>query len=271
MRFILLTIQLFLTSLIFAQNDSSIKVSSDSGYFSSFDQTKIYYEVKGSGPAVLLVHGFIVNSTSWKRTPLLNNLVANGFKVIIADLRGNGRSEKPAKEMGYANDAEAKDLMALIGFLKIKKYDVVGYSRGSIIASRLLVLDKRVNKAVLGGMGTGFTNPQWPRRIMFYEALSGKHVEELEGVVKYVKQQGLDTMALAYMQKYQPSTSPEELGKVKKPVLVICGDQDSDNGSASDLAKMFSSATIAKVPGDHNHAAATPEFSEKVVAFLKQH
>jgi len=271
MRFIVLSLQFFLSSFVFGQKDSSRNILADSGYFSSFDRTKIYYEVKGSGPAVLLVHGFIVNSTSWKRTPLLNDLVTNGYKVIIVDLRGNGKSEKPANESAYANDAEAKDLMGLISFLKIKNYDVVGYSRGSIITARLLVLDKRVHKAVLGGMGTGFTNPQWPRRIMFYEALSGKPVKELEGVVNYVKQQGLDTMALAYMQKYQPSTSPEELEKVKKPVLVICGEQDSDNGSALELSKMFASSTLAKVPGDHNHAAATPEFSEKVIAFLKQH
>lgn len=35
----------------------------DSGYFSSFDGTKIYYDVRGDGKPVLLVHGFIVNST----------------------------------------------------------------------------------------------------------------------------------------------------------------------------------------------------------------
>jgi pimeloyl-ACP methyl ester carboxylesterase len=270
MRCLLIIISLFSGSIVNAQSDSAKSYQTDSGYYSSFDHTKIYYESKGAGPAVLLVHGFIVNSTSWKRTPLLDNLVKNGFRVITVDLRGNGKSGKPGNEGGYANDAEAKDLMGLISYLKIKKYDVVGYSRGSIITARLLVLDKRVGKAVLGGMGTGFTDPQWPRRIMFYEALSGKPVKELEGVMNYVKQQGLDTMALAYMQKYQPSTSPAELGKLKNQVLIISGDQDSDNGSAAELAKMFSSATTANVPGDHNHAAGTPEFSEKVVAFLKQ-
>ena len=216
-----------------------------------------------------MIHGFIVNSSSWKRTPLLTDLVRNGFKVILLDLRGNGKSDKPVNEEAYANDAEAKDIMGLMNHLQIKSYDVVGYSRGSIITARLLVLDNRVNKAVMGGMGTGFTDPQWPRRIMFYEALMGKPVKELEGAISYVKQQGLDTQVLAYLQKYQPSTSPKALGEVHQKVLVISGDQDSDNGSASELAKMFPHAESATVPGDHNHAAGTKEFSDKVVSFLK--
>jgi pimeloyl-ACP methyl ester carboxylesterase len=253
----------------FAQNDSLVQNKIDTGYYVSFDGTKIYYEVRGAGKPVLLVHGFIVNSATWKNTALLEDLLRNGFQVITIDLRGNGKSDKPKNELAYANDAEAKDIMGLISYLHVRNYDVVGYSRGSIITARLLVLDKRVHKAVLGGMGTGFTNPEWPRRIMFYEALSGKPVKELEAAVRYVKQQGLDTLALAYMQKYQPSTSPEALAAVQQPVLVISGDQDSDNGSATELAKMFRSATTATVPGDHNHAAGTKEFAEKVVAFLK--
>lgn len=268
MRYLLLIAALFHFSILLAQNDSSLHDTIDSGYFSSFDHTKIYYEVRGTGKPVLLIHGFIVNSASWKKTPLPEDLLRNGFQVITLDLRGNGKSGKPLQETAYAHDAEAKDIMGLISFLHIKTYDVVGYSRGSIIAARLLVLDKKIRKAVLGGMGTGFTDPQWPRRIMFYEALSGKPVKELEGLVNYVKQQGLNTQVLALLQKYQPATLPVDLASVNKPVLVISGDQDSDNGSAADLAKMFHHATIAHVPGDHNHAAGTKEFSQKVVSFM---
>jgi pimeloyl-ACP methyl ester carboxylesterase len=219
---------------------------------------------------VVLVHGFIVNSTTWSRTPLMNDLLQNGFRVITLDLRGNGKSDRPHNDSAYAHDAEAHDIMGLVRFLHVSRYDVVGYSRGSIIAARLLVLDKRVHRAVLGGMGTGFTDPQWPRRIMFYEALSGKPVKELEGVMNYVRQQGLDTVTLALMQKYQPSTSPRALHAVKQRVLVICGLQDADNGSAEELAKMFRSAAMARVPGDHNHAAGTKEFASKVLSFLKE-
>ena len=86
----------------------------DSGYLVSFDSTKIYYEVRGSGFPVLLVHGFITNSTSWKRTALYDSLLAAGNKVILIDLRGNGKSDKPHNEEAYTNDAGDKDIMLLI-------------------------------------------------------------------------------------------------------------------------------------------------------------
>jgi pimeloyl-ACP methyl ester carboxylesterase len=243
--------------------------AADSGkIFTSFDGTKIYYEVKGDGEPVVLVHGFIVNSQSWKRTVLYHDLLNSGYKVIILDLRGNGQSDKPHQPEAYENDAEAKDIMALVQKLHLKKYSAVGYSRGSIIVSRLLVLDKKLDKAVISGMGSDFTNPEWPRRIMFYRALMGDSVKELEGMVKYVKEQDLDQTALAYLQKAQPSTSKAELAAIRKPVLIICGDHDSDNGSAKELASLIPGSVYKETPGVHNTASSTKEFSAAVISFL---
>ena len=237
--------------------------------FTSFDKTNIYYEVKGSGYPVILVHGFINTSQNWKRTQVYKALLDAGFKVIILDMRGNGKSDKPHTADAYANDAEAKDIMGLATMLNLPFYNVVGYSRGSIITARLLVLDKRVHKAVLGGMGTDFTNPEWPRRKMFYRALSGDTVKELEPLLKRVHQDtSLDQQALAYMQKEQPSTPIEVLKKIKQPVLVICGDKDSDNGNAQNLAAVFAHSKFAQVPGDHGAAVTTKEFADNVVAFF---
>ena len=254
----------------FTQNASSQNqnIADTGSYFRSFDSTKIYYEVRGTGDAVVLVHGFIVNGQSWKRTELYKDLLAEGYKVIILDQRGNGFSDKPHTPEAYENDAEAKDIIGLMRSLHIKKYTAVGYSRGSIIVSRLLVLDKRIKKGVMGGMGAEFTNPEWPRRIMFYKALSGESVPELATMVENVKKQGLDQQALAYLQKAQPSTSKEALRKIKHPVLIICGDKDSDNGSAKELADLFKHPVYRITPGDHGGASRTKEFSTQVISFL---
>lgn len=251
-------------------NFSYSKFPVDTGYFSSFDGTKIYYEVHGKGKPVLLVHGFIVDGSSWKRTALCNDLLNNGYKVVIPDMRGNGKSGKPHDSTAYDNDAEARDIMLLMNSLKANQYSVVGYSRGSIITARLLVLDKRIHSAILGGMGADFTNPQWPRRIMFYRALMGDSIPELKGMVNYIHQQKLDQLALAYLQRSQPSTSKEELSKVKQPVLVMSGSEDVDNGSAAELAKLLPNSTTGICPGDHNHASATPEFANEVIHFFQK-
>lgn len=246
-----------------AQPDSS-------HFYKAPDGTSIYYEIHGNGYPVVLVHGFIVNSANWKKAPVYSELLKAGYRVILVDLRGNGLSGKPHIARAYENDAQAKDIMGIVSGLGIKQYDVIGYSRGSIISARLLVLDKRVNKTILGGMGAAFTNPEWPRRIMFYHALMGEDVPELKSMVEYVQKSGLDQTALAYQQKEQPSTSKEALSRVKKPVLVICGDHDKDNGLGTELSALIPGAQFKEVPGDHNHASGTPEFAAEALSFFKK-
>lgn len=252
-------------SHLFSQNDSS-------HYFQSFDNTKIYYEEYGTGFPVILLHGFLSSSTSWERTSIYQDLKSAGYRVIVPDLRGNGRSDKPHDSSSYADDAEAKDIILLAKQLKLDAYDIVGYSRGSIIAARLLVLDKRIDKAVLGGMGTDFTNPDWPRRKLFYRIFNGDtSVPELEPLVKRLQTDtSLDRKALTMQQKEQPSTPIIVLQKIKQPVLVICGLQDSDNGNAEALAKIFTYGKFASVPGDHGYAVTTKEFSEAALTFFSR-
>ena len=91
-RSLLLSCLSLITFRSYTQNNNP----ADTGaYFKSFDSTKIYYEVKGNRRAVVIVHGFIVNGQSWKRTELYKDLLTEGYKVIILDQRGNGFSDKP--------------------------------------------------------------------------------------------------------------------------------------------------------------------------------
>ena len=239
-------------------------------YFTSFDSTKIYYEVKGDGFPVILIHGFSGTGQGWKTCAVYNDLLKEGYKVILIDQRGNGRSDKPHNESAYANDAEAKDIIGLMSSLNFKHYDAVGYSRGSIILSRLLILDKRIHKAVMGGMGDAYTNPEWPRRVHAYRALMGDtSLHDVDDMVKYIRSQHFDELSLAYQQKYQPSTSVKELASVRKPVLIIRGTEDKENGSETGLNQLISKSKLAYVPGNHNTAIRTPEFSNAVTSFLK--
>ena len=255
---------------LFSGNLVSARQADTARYYTSFDGGKIYYEVKGAGYPVVLIHGFTGTSQGWKHGKLYGDLLNAGYQVILMDLRGNGRSDKPHTDAAYADNAEAKDIMGLISSLHIDHYDVVGYSRGSIIASSLLVMDKRVNKTVMGGIGDGYTDPQWPRRIHFYKALMGDtSFHETYGMLKYVESEHFDKLSLALQQKYQPSTSPQQLSKVKKPVLIIRGTEDKENGSETVLQKMIPGAQLAYVPGDHGAAQSTGKFSEAVLQFIK--
>lgn len=239
--------------------------------FTSFDGTKIHYDVLGEGRPVVLLHGFIVNGESWKRAPVRQALADAGFKVVTLDLRGNGQSDRPHHADAYRNDAELTDVMALMKHLGLPSYDVVGYSRGAILTAKLLTLDRQVRRAVMGGMSADFTAPDWYRRKNFYEALTkpGSH-PELQSAVDYARKSGADTVALARMQEFQPTASLARLHRVGVPVLVVNGDKDRDNGDPQTLVDAIPGARLVVVPGTHGSAMNTPEFAQAVVAFLRE-
>ncbi|MCW7539751.1 alpha/beta hydrolase [Aquabacterium sp. A7-Y] len=91
----------------------------------------------GHGPPVLLLHGHPRTHATWHRVaPLL----AARFTVICPDLRGYGRSSKPAPGPGhaaYAKRAMAADMQALMDTLGHDRYAVVGHDRGAYVAFRL--------------------------------------------------------------------------------------------------------------------------------------
>lgn len=239
------------------------------------DGVRVHYTDAGAGPAVVLLHGFLNDAASWRRTPLYEALLGAGFRVVAVDLRGNGGSDHPTTLAAYARDAEARDVAGVAGALGLTRYAVVGYSRGAIIASRVLVRDPRVRAAVLGGMGADFTNPAWPRRRAVYRLLAGLPVApdtaaQFAGMLRYADAQGLDRRVLALQQQAQPSTAPAELARVRRPVLVIAGDADREDGSAPALARLIPGAALATVPGDHGAALRSTAFADSVLAFLRR-
>ena len=256
-------LSLLLAIPILAQGQARI-----TGYFSSFDRTRIYYESIGEGQPILLIHGFTGTCNDWKNKLLEDSLLNHGFKVILVDLRGNGLSDQPDQPEAYADNAEVRDLIGLIKYLGIRKYVALGYSRGAIILASLMVADKHCQRGVLGGMGPDFTDPQWPRRIGFYNALMDETIPGYDGFREYIAGKGLNPKVLACQQKEQPSPSKASMAKLKQEVLIICGDADSDNGRGADLQKLIPHSVFVEVPGNHFNTAYTEAFAREVLRFL---
>ena len=92
----------------------------------------------GSGPPVLLLHGHPRTSATWHRVAPL--LVDAGFTVICPDLRGYGRSGKPATDAQhrpYSKRSTAADLRKLMDLLGHSQFRLVGHDRGSYVALRM--------------------------------------------------------------------------------------------------------------------------------------
>jgi pimeloyl-ACP methyl ester carboxylesterase len=58
------------------------------------------------------------------------------------------------------------------------------------------------------------------------------------------------------------------LERVTMPALVVCGDEDEDNGSASDLAVRLPNAAYAEIPGTHMNSVTRPELGRAIAEWL---
>lgn len=88
---------------------------------------ELYYEDHGSGPPVVLLAGWPLDSRSWE--PQLAPLLRAGHRVILYDRRGFGRSSSPAA--GYDFDTLADDLHTVLVELDLREVTVVGFSLGT--------------------------------------------------------------------------------------------------------------------------------------------
>lgn len=92
------------------------------------------YDDSGSGPAVMLIHGFPLCRKMWR--PQLNVLPSAGFRLVAPDLRGFGESDAP--DGPYTIDLFADDLVALLDHLEIDRATIGGMSMGGYVLFNLL-------------------------------------------------------------------------------------------------------------------------------------
>lgn len=118
------------------------------------DGTKIAYEVSGTGPALLLVHGGGQTRRTWDQLKYVDRL-AKRFTVITMDLRGVGDSDKPTKPEFYAVDRLLADFVAVADAAGAKRFHVYGFGHGGTLARYLAAKSDRVASAVLVGMTMG--------------------------------------------------------------------------------------------------------------------
>src|SRR6516165_144584 len=108
---------------------------------------ELHYEDHGTGPPVVLIHGYPLSARAWDRQ--VPALLAAGHRVITYDRRGFGNSSQPAT--GYDYDTFAADLHALLEHLDLRDAILAGHSMGTGEVTRYLGAfgSGRVAKGVL--------------------------------------------------------------------------------------------------------------------------
>jgi pimeloyl-ACP methyl ester carboxylesterase len=112
----------------------------------------IEYEVIGEGRPVVLLHGFPDSGRLWRhQAPALAEA---GFKVVVPDLRGYGRSDKPEDVDAYTMDLLVGDVLTVMGAAGVDRAHVVGHDWGAGVAwATALMAADRVDHLVAMSVG----------------------------------------------------------------------------------------------------------------------
>lgn len=189
------------------------------GGFISVDGARLYFEIYGAGDPLLLLHGNGGNIAAME--PQIQYFAQN-YRVIVPDCRGRGQSELGSAPLTY--ERMARDLAALIDHLQLEPAYVVGRSDGAILALLL-----------------GIRFPEKTRKIAAFSAnlvpdLTAVYSsDEIEADLREAEEMlhrgdsSKDWKLIRELNKLmleQPQLTPDDLNKIRCPVLVLSGDRD---------------------------------------------
>ncbi len=212
---------------------------------------RLHYAVEGKGRPVVLLHGNGEDHSLFDTQ--IGQLIQAGYQVYAPDSRGHGANE-PVSEFHYADMAE--DVYQFIRALGLEKPALYGHSDGGIIALLLEIL----HPGTLGIMAVSGTNLE-------PEGLIPSFLQEFTELNKE-KKDPMITLMLT-----EPHILPEDLKKIRIPVLVTAGEKDLVlPGETKRLVQSLPDASCIIVEGaDHgSYIDGSPLMGEMLLAFLQE-
>jgi pimeloyl-ACP methyl ester carboxylesterase len=237
---------------------------------------EIDYEVSGSGPAVLLSHGYSATRRMWDG----QHRAFPDHRVISWSMRGHGHTESPADPAMYSADLTVADMEALLRHLDIKRAVVGGLSLGGYVSLAFyLAHPEMVRALVICDSGPGYRNAaaraDWNRRAheraaelesRGLDALRGRSREMLQAMGEHRSAQGLAHAARGMLAQEGPQVI-DGLAGIAVPTLIIVGDQDQPFIAPCEyMAKKIPGARLEVIAGaGHSSNLDQPEAFNRVL------
>ena len=238
------------------------------------DGVELAYRETGKGRPVVLLHGLFSDSAmNWVKFGHADKIAAEGFRVIMPDLRAHGLSGKPHEPEHYPQGILARDLRELLAHLGLTDFDLGGFSLGARTTVEAVGEGLRPGKAILAGMGLEGLKG-WERRKTFFREAIAQFETAPRGnphwlAIQFMKTMKVDLAAAAQLLGTFCDARDDWLARFTMPTLVVCGSEDHDNGSAGDLAAALPNAVHREVPGTHMSSVTKPELGAEIAAFLR--
>src|SRR5215216_3802568 len=186
--------------------------------------TQIWYAAFGAGAPVILLHGGLGHSGNWGyQVPAL---VRSGYRAIVIDSRGHGRSTRDARPFTY--ELMAADVSAVMDALHLEKAALVGWSDGACTA---LILASKAPARVAGvfffacNMDSSGTKEITEFSPILRRCI-GRHVQDYKQLSATPDQFDELSDAVGLMQKTQPNYSAHDLAQISVPVGIVQSEHD---------------------------------------------
>ena len=220
----------------------------------------IHYELAGSGPPLVLLHGFVGDSTTWRHAGYVDAL-ASRFTVILVDGRGRGRSGKPHDPAMYHEQHLAGDVLAVLDDLEVDWAGFWGQSLGGRVGLVLAIRHPGRLRALVAGATRAQAVSVDSARIEAEMRAIREH--GMAGVVADLEAAGplpqwlrsvilaADPTAIAasYAAMLGWRGVLEELASVQVPTLVLAGDRDPGLADMRATADRIPGSRCAALPG----------------------
>ena len=232
---------------------------------------RMYYEDRGRGPVLLLLHGGTGNGDQFeKQVPAF----APHYRLILPDSRAQGRTSDGAGPVTYHGMAE--DVLALMDHLGVRTVRVMGWSDGGVIGLDLAAHHPdRVTHLVTFGANTTVDGVNAEDRAWgdtatwraFGEGTRQAYAERAPDPAHY--ETAMDKILALW--RSDPALPPALLGKIRAKALICAGDHDLIRREHTEgIAKAIPGATLWIVP-DANHSVMIEKsgvVNPRVLAFL---
>lgn len=236
------------------------------------DAARIWYASYGAGSPVILLHGGNGHSGNWGYQ--VSTLIDNGYRVIVIDSRGHGRSSRDDQPFTYQR--MASDVLAVMDRLQIPRAAFVGWSDGAVIA---LTVAMKAAERVSGVLFFACNvDPSGAKEITeltpILERCLSRHAHDYAQLSATPDDFKAFHQALSVMMSTQPNYTAANLEQVRVPVTVVHSEHDEfiTREHAEYLARTIPDAELIYLP-EVSHFAPLQRpslFNAAMLTFLRK-
>nr|WP_199045271.1 alpha/beta hydrolase [Dyella sp. ASV24] len=233
------------------------------------DGARIWYATCGEGPPVILLHGGLGHSGNWGYQ--VSALVGAGYRVVLIDSRGHGRSTRDARPYSY--ELMASDVLAVMDSLRLEKAAFIGWSDGACIA---LIVGMQAPERAAGVFFFGCNmDPSGTKEFVstpLIESCFRRHAKDYAQLSSTPDDFDAFVAAISEMMRTQPNYLADQLATIRVPVAVVQSEHDEfiKPEYAEYLARSIPGAELRILRGVSHFAPLQrpDEFNSVVLDFL---